>query len=311
MISKRKCKISHVIALLFASIVAIAVPSGLHGTNGDSAKSPLPIDPDFKPREGKYYYNVDFNNVNIGYATIAIDRDGDFYKVQVNAQSVGMVDSLYRLRYRGESIMGTDPISPVETKMQQEVRSKEKDITIKFQENGQIKAVEKKSENGSTVKFDVRKVQAERFTLDPFSATYLVRGLEWKAGVEKVFDVYPGKYQYELRLRCENLVTLDIAGEKRKAWVIIPKVTNLDPEKRAEAMKKKPMNTKIYLSADDLKDVLKIEASHALGNFRVLMVRFDPTPVPVKEVSATPKDVDAKSKGIEMKGKPEASPAGN
>jgi hypothetical protein len=62
-------------------------------------------------------------------------------------------------------------------------------------------------------------------------------------------------------------------------------VTNLDPEKRAEALKKKPMSTKIYVSADELKDVLKIEASHSLGNFRVLMVRFDPAVEQPKEVA--------------------------
>jgi hypothetical protein len=299
-------------AFLFIASAAWFLPDNAFGTNGDGNRRSLPIDPDFKPRLGKYYYNVSFNNVNIGNANIIIDRDGDLYKVQVNAQSVGMVDSLYRLRYRGESTYGTDPLSPVETKMQQEVRSTEKDTTIKFQDNGAIRAVEKKSENGNKVKYDVRKVQTDRFTIDPFSATYLVRGLDWKVGVEKVFDVYPGKYQYELRLKCDSLVTININGEKRKAWVIIPKVTNLDPEKRAEALKKKPMSTKIYVSADELKDVLKIEASHALGNFRVLMVRFDPAVVQSKEVAPSSKEVnipasqgDIKSKGGDVPNKPE------
>ncbi len=309
--NKRKNTINLMAALVVALGGSLCIPLDLLGANGDNAKAPLSVTPDFKPREGKYYYNVDFNSVNIGYATIGIDRDGDFYKVQVNAQSVGMVDSLYRLRYRGESIMGTDPISPVETKMQQEVRSKEKDISIKFQENGKIKAVEKKSENGSTVKYDVRNVQSERFTLDPFSATYLVRGLDWKVGAEKVFDVYPGKYQYELRLRCESLVTIDVGGEKRKAWVIVPKVTNLDPLKRAEALKKKPMNTKIYLSTDELKDVLKIEASHALGYFRVLMVRFDPATVQTREAVSTPKEADGGNKAADVPDKPGTAPSGN
>lgn len=293
-------------AFLVLLSTGLLLPEGLFSSNGDAAKSQLPIDPGFKPREGKYYYNVDFNNVNIGNANIAIDREGDLYKVQVNAQSVGMVDTLYRLRYRGESIMGTDPLSPVEMKTQQEVRSTEKDITIKFQDNGKIKTTEKKMENGNTVKYDVRRVQTERFTLDPFSAAYLVRGLEWKAGIEKVFDVYPGKYQYELRLRCDGLVMLDMGGEKRKAWVIVPKVTNLDPQRRTEALKKKPMNTKIYVSADDKKDVLKIEASHTLGNFRVLMVKFEPAPV--KEVGAPVKEGDLKSNTGDSPNKQDAVP---
>jgi hypothetical protein len=304
-----------VMASLFITGAAWFMPVNAFGTNGDDNISSLSIDPDFRPRLGKYFYNVNFNSVNIGNANITIDRDGDLYKVQVNAQSVGMVDSLYRLRYRGEATMGTDPLSSVETKMQQEVRSTEKETTIKFQDNGAIKTVEKKSENGNTVTYDVRKVQTERFTIDPFSATYLVRGLDWKVGVEKVFDVYPGRYQYELRLKCESLVTIDINGEKRKAWVIIPKVTNLDPEKRAEALKKKPISTKIYVSADEFKDVLKIEASHTLGNFRVLMVRFDPAADQPKEVAPISKEVnipasqgDIKGKGGDVPNKPEGTP---
>jgi hypothetical protein len=299
-------------AFLFMMSVAWSVPVDAFGTNGDGDSRSLSIAPDFKPRLGKYYYNVNFNHVNIGNANIVIGRDGDLYKVQVNAQSIGMVDSLYRLRYRGEATLGTDPLSPVETKMQQEVRSTEKDTTIKFQDNGTIKTVEKKSDNGNTATYDVRRVQTDRFTMDPFSAAYLVRGLDWKVGVEKVFDVYPGKYQYELRLKCDSLVTVDINGEKRKAWVIIPTVTNLDPQKRAEALKKKPMSTRIYVSADDLKDVLKIEASHTLGNFRVLMVRFDPAvdqhkeaaPV-IKEINVPAGQKDIKSKDGDVPNKPE------
>jgi len=254
----------------------------------------LPIDPDFKPRLGKYYYNVNFNNVSIGNATIIIDRDGELYKVQVNAQSIGMVDSLYRLRYRGEATMGTDPLSPVEMKTQQEVRSAEKDLTIKFQDNGSIRTTEKKSENGNTVTYDMRKIQTDRFTIDPFTATYLVRGLDWKVGVEKVFDVYPGKYQYELRLRCDS------------------QVTHLDPQKRAEALKKKPASSKIYVSADELKDVLKFESSHPLGYFRVIMIRFDPAVEAPKEVAPISKEVnipasqgDIKNKGGDVPNKPE------
>jgi hypothetical protein len=299
-------------AFLFLASAVWFIPGNAFGTNGEDNSHALSIDPDFKPRLGKYFYNVNFNGVNIGNANITIDRDGEFYKVQVKAQSIGMVDSLYRLRYRGEGIMGTDPLSSVETKMQQEVRSTGKDTTIQFQDNGKIKTVEKKLENGNTVKYDVRRIQTDRFTIDPFSATYLVRGLDWKVGVEKVFDVYPGKYQYELRLRCDSLVIIDINGEKRKAWVIIPTVTNLDPEKKAEAVKKKPMSTKIYVSDDEFKDVLKIEASHTLGYFRVLMVRFDPAVEAPKEVAPISKEVnipagqgDAKSKGGDAPNKQE------
>ena len=291
------------LAFLFIAGATWFIPVNAFGTNGEGNSRTLLVDTDFKPRLGKYYYNVNFNNVNIGNATIIIDREGELYKVQVNAQSVGMIDSLYKLRYKGEATMGTDPLSSVEMKTQQEVKSKEKDLTIKFQDNGSIRSVEKKSENGNTAKYDVRNVQTDRYTIDPFTATYLVRGLDWKVGVEKVFDVYPGKYQYELRLKCESLVTINSNGQKRKAWVIIPKVTHLDPQKRAEALKKKPTSSKIYVSADELKDVLKFEASHTLGFFRVIMIRFDPAVEAPKEVAPTSREVNSPAGQGDVKNK--------
>ncbi len=287
---KKKYSIFLIATIVVVSCSVLFKPMSAFSSELEGNVSPMPVNPEFKPRLGTYYYKADFNNMNIGTACIAIDREGDLYKVQVLAQTTGTVDRIYKLRYRGEALMDTDPLSPVESKMQQQVKSTEKDTTIHFKDDGTIKTVEKKSENGNTVKYDVRTLQTERFTLDPFSATYLVRGLDWKVGTEKVFDVYPGKHQYELRLKCDSMATIDISGEKRSAFVIVPKLTNLDPEKQAEALKKKQASMKIYVSADELKDVLEIDASHTLGNFRVVLVKFEPSVNQSKEE-------DAQSKG--------------
>jgi hypothetical protein len=292
---KRKYTIILITVFLMIACAELFKLEGAFGSDGEGSEGLLPIDPEFKPLLGTYYYKADFNNVSIGTACIAIDREGDFYKIQVIAQTIGTIDHLYRLRYRGQALMDTDPLSPVETTLQQQIRSTGKDTTIKFEDDGTIKTVEKKSKNGSTVKYDVRSLQTERFTLDPFSAAYLVRGLDWKVGVEKVFDVYPGKYQYELRLKCDSTAIIEVAGEKRNAWVIVPKLTFLDPEKRAEALKKKPASMKIYVSADERKDVLEIDASHTLGNLRIFLDRFEPAENQVIEGAVAGKGGDVRS----------------
>lgn len=296
-------------AILIAGILLIALgafakPESLYGSDLPAIGRAPTVEPGFQPRSGAYYYRIDFNSVNVGTACIAINRENDLYKVHVQAQTIGMVDRVYSMRYQGDSLMETDPLSPVKSKMQQEVKSTEKITTISFQENGTIKATEKKTKHGGQAKFNVRQVQPERFTLDPFSASYLVRALDWKPGVEKVFAVYTGKNQYELRLRCDSRVIVEIAGEKRDAWVIVPKVANLDPIKRAQASKKKPASMKIYVSADDLKDVLKIDASHTMGTFRVLLDRFDPA-------DNQGKPVIAQAKGAVAQGEDAASPERN
>jgi hypothetical protein len=268
------------IMILFLIILAFIYP---FPTNSDSAfglniegTSAIPIDHKFKPRLGTYNYKVEFNNLDIITASVVVALDGDLYKMQVSAETTGAVDKIFKMRYKGEAVTDTVPIAPIETKTQQKVRSKEKDITISFQENGKIKTTEKKFKNGDTVSFDVRKLQTERFTLDPFSASYLVRVLDWQVGRAQVFDVYTGKGQYELILKCIGETTIDFAGEKRKAWVIVPDIKQLDDSNQYVEMKKKPSNMKMYVSADENKDILKMEASHTLGYFRVTMVNFQP-----------------------------------
>jgi hypothetical protein len=289
------------LTLMITCLTSLRLDSAFGLNTGDNA-SPIPIDHKFRPRLGTYNYKVEFNNLDIITACVMVGLDGDLYKTQVTAETTGAIDKLFRMRYKGEAITDTDSnsITPVGAKTQQKVRSKEKDITISFQENGTIKTTEKKLKNGDSVSYDVRKLQTDRFTLDPFSASYLIRVLDWQVGRTQVFDVYTGKGQYELLLTCVGETTIDSAGEKRKVWVITPDAKELDDNNQYVALKKKPSNMKIYVSADENKDILKMEASHTLGYFRVVLKSFQP---------AEPnKKTDLLSKEAVVTGKPAETP---
>jgi len=271
------------VCLLIAPLTEAVAAPGFSGL-----QPPRPDDTGFEPLQGTYSYLVDFNNMRIGTIDLSIERENDLYKVQVFAKTINMFDRLYKIRYRGEAVIDSDPFAPVQTKVQQQVRTRERATTTTFQPGGAIKTLERKSDDGE-VEYETKNIQPEKFMLDPFSATYLVRGFDWKVGMEKIFDVFPGKSQYEIRLKCEKLVMLDMGGTKRVAWVIIPTAVNLDPEKQAEASKKPQANLKIYLSADDQKDVLKIEASHMLGNLTVNLDKFEPSIYQGKVAAGTTK----------------------
>lgn len=263
------------VVLFMVGLVIMPTSNAIAMTDATGLKPPRPDDAGFKPMLGTYSYKVDFNNMRIGTIDLTIERENDLYKIQVFAKTINMFDRLYKIRYRGSAVIDSDPFSPVKTKVQQQVKTRERAMTTTFEPGGTIRTLEKKTDDGE-VEYETKSIQPDRFMLDPFSATYLVRGFDWKVGVEKVFDVFPGKSQYELKLRCENQVMLDMGGVQRPAWVIIPRAINLDPEKQAEAAKKPSANLKIYLSADEQKDVLKIEASHMLGNLNVVLSGFEP-----------------------------------
>ncbi len=239
-------------------------------------KPQLVKDPDFKPRLGTYYYCFEYNSMNLGTAWVSITREGDFHRMEVSARTSDTIDYIYRIRYRGVNFTDLDPLSPLETRIQQQVRSNEKDIVMRFQQNGNVKTTQKYIEKGVIVDGTVRNFHAEKFTTDPFSATYLARGLEWKPGLEQIFEVYNGKKRYELNLKCTGRTAVEMPGGKRDAWVIVPSAKEIEDDGRKVELKKRPSSMKIYLSADELKDVLRIEASHTIGSFLVLLDRFEP-----------------------------------
>lgn len=264
------------VALCLICLVIAPLTDAVAFTGGSGLQPPRPDDAGFEPLRGTYSYLVDFNNMRIGTIDLSIERENDLYKVQVFAKTINMFDRLYKIRYRGEAVIDSDPFTPVQTRVQQQVKDRERATTTTFQPSGAIKTQERKSDDGE-VEYETKHIQPEKFMLDPFSATYLVRGFDWKVGLVRIFDVFPGKSQYEIRLKCEKLVMLDMGGVKRPAWVIIPTAVNLDPDKQAEAARKPQANLKIYLSADEQKEVLKIDASHMLGNLTVFLDKFQPS----------------------------------
>jgi len=262
------------IATLFyiAFFSLIPFSSRIIASESETQNKPLPVDHKFTPRAGTYYYLFDLNDIGIGSGSVSIGKEGDLYKVNISAQTNSSIDRLYRIRYKGENLINTDS-HPVESKINQLVKSVKKDTIISFHEDGTIKTIEKKYNKGKT-DLNTREIHTEKFTLDPLSVTYLVRILDWKVGVEQVFDLYNGKDKYLLRLKCNGKTTFYSGEEYREAWIITPAINRIT--KGGDDNKKKPIEMKILVSADEMKDVLEIEASYKFGHLRAIMERFAP-----------------------------------
>ncbi|HQH99792.1 MAG TPA: DUF3108 domain-containing protein [Deltaproteobacteria bacterium] len=273
-----RAKMKRLMILISAALMVVGSSEPVHSINQEMSGNPSGSqnDSSFQPRLGTYYYCFEFNRMNIGSASISILRDGELYKMQVYAKTNDKIDYVYKIRYRGENITDIDTVSPLETKITQKVKSTEKDILIKFQGDGTIRTSERVIKKGEPPDDEVRKVNSNKDTMDPFSATYLARGFDWKIGAEHLFVVYTGKKRYELCLKCIGKTSIEMPGGKRDTWVIVPTAKPLDADKSKSGEKKKPADVKIYLSADQDKDVLKIEASHTMGTFLVLLNRFEP-----------------------------------
>ena len=212
--------------------------------------------------------------MDIGTGWISMLRDGNLYKIRYEAKTNEKVDYVYKARYKGEGIMETDPLKPVSAILHQRVRSKTKEITIYFEENGTIITTETKTEEGEEPESKVRKTRADGLTIDPLSAVFLMQGIKWELGKEKVLEVYTGKAHYETRFTCVDEAQLENSGIKRNAWVINQVSRNLDKE--PEEQPEKDPWLKIYVSANGYPDVLKVETTRKIGQLTFTLDRFEP-----------------------------------
>ena len=233
--------------------------------------SQLPVDLEFRPELGTYFYDIFWKGARVGKAAITIDKDDDLYKIGVHADSNSKVSMLYKFRYKGEVEVEPYPLKPVKAKVTEKAGRKEKKIEFSFPEDDRVEAVEVKSVGGKKRSVTEKRATSTSFIVDPFSVVFLVRHLDWHIGMAEVFDVFTGKKKYQLTLYCKSVVTKTVGDAARQAWEIIPEMidfTKPEEKKRAEF--------RIFLSKDEKKEILKIEGAPRIGRVEATIRKFVP-----------------------------------
>lgn len=274
-----KTKRRHI--LILAALIAFL--SGLPGIShsavdpGAGRKArPLNTDSGFRPRLGTYHYSFEFNGLNIGTGKVVLEQKGDLYEIQFSARTNRTIDRFYKARFSGGNITRADSLLPVTTRILSRVRSKSKDTAIHFRDDGTITSVRTESEKGEPLENKVKEIEASDFTMDPLSVIHLIREIDWKPGMEQRVRIFSGKSRYESHFICSGEKVVEIGGRKRKAWEIVQQAVKLDDDGRETEEEKKERNLKIYLSADNARDVLMIDSRRIMGHFLVLLEGFKP-----------------------------------
>jgi len=230
--------------------------------------------PEFAPQPGTYHYSIRWGRFTIAKADVTVSRKGPFYLMEVNANTSGIVDRFYTLRYKGQGKITASDLTPVQMHMEQQENSIFKTLTITFHAGGEVEAVEIKYKEEEEPEKKVKKVQSNGQVLDPFSAAFLARGIEWSKGEVQKYEIITGKHVYLVTLTCVDKERIKIMGKKREAWVISPKIKKIsEPEKKK---KKKIKWAKIYVSADDRREVLQLKSKATVGSVRAKLERFEP-----------------------------------
>lgn len=234
----------------------------------------------FDPPLGNYTYKVSWQGIPAATVNVKVARDGDVYRVITRAKTYSGIDIFYRLRYRAEGLISAIDLTPIRTEIDHRENSRHKVTKINFQPDGGIRAVRyRQGEQTDDLSFN-----PNNFTLDPISAGFLARGIEWKVGESKKFDTFNGKSRYLITLTANALTTINVVGKNREAWEIVPKVENLTNP----SSDKKLRAAKIYLSTDKSREILQIVSSVFVGSVSTTMTGFEPSrisPAPLTELA--------------------------
>lgn len=226
----------------------------------------------FKPLLGRYTYSVGWEGIDAASATVDVDSiDGQLH-VTASARTFSGIDLFYKLRYTADAILDPMQFSPVSLHIDHQENSKKRLIDIRYNSDGSVKAV-RAQQNGSLDK--VLAFTPQNSMLEPISAAFMARGVDWHVGATRSFDVFNGKSRYLITLTATDRKTIEHSGRERDVFVISPKVRTLTTTKANEKLRE----ASIYLSADEARDVLRIESSVFIGSVTTELVSFNPADV--------------------------------
>ena len=220
-----------------------------------------------------YVYDLSWQGIPVGSAQIEVEEKNSGGKstpmvnIKAEAKSAKVIDLVYRLRHHSESTINKSTFQPVEFQTWQTENSKIKAAKVSFGTDGKIQSVIEK--DGKVDKQS--EFVSNNFTLDPISAAFFARSIPIVVGAKALFDVFNGKHRYLIEFNVVALEEIEIMGTKRKAFKTVPtvkKLTDTEGETRLS-------EASIWISADESRQVLKLESKVFVGSVGATLVKVD------------------------------------
>ena len=228
--------------------------------------------PKFYPFESgeKAVYRTSWNGlVSVAtaeiYTTPTTINGKKVYQVRVEAKSSKALDLIWKMRDTITSTFDAKSLSPSHFTFSQRENSKIIDTEARY--NGPTKSwkvgrrqVGKKPQN---YEFDSQN------TLDPITAVYLARSVDFKVGDRLYFKVFGGRYQYLLELLIERKEPVELQSGKVEAFRIIPSIQNLTKNGYAERLN----DATVWISADERRLPVKLSSKITFGSVYMELVQ--------------------------------------
>lgn len=227
---------------------------------------------EFQPRLGEYHYDIIWGANTVGKGVIYVEREDDHYLITADQKTTGLIDRIFKLRYRGETRIKKEDLLPVEATIEEENRKRKKIQEVQYgDKTDAVKVVETKSKKKSR---KMEKKEYEFFSdtgvVDIFSAIFLARSFDWEVGERHAFSMFLSSEQYDVTLDCIGITTLDISEEQVPVWIIKPSAGKVSEEGKESLHE----DTLVYLSIDESKDLVKVKTRLGIGDVKLRLVKY-------------------------------------
>ncbi len=255
-------------AVLFVLVSVSVADQGL-------LKSPESV-PAYTPKfypyaEGeKAVYKATWNGM-ISVATAEIFTtptvvDGkEVFHVRVEAQTSKALDLIWRMRDKISSTFDAKKLLPSRFTFNQRENSRIIDTEAYYNSSANRWVV-----NRQQVGKKARRYEFDSHnTVDPITAVYLARSVDFKVGDRLYFNIFGGRYRYLLELHVTRKEPVEMAsGEVIDAFRIVPRVRNTTKKGYAQKFRE----ATVWISADERRLPIKMSSKIIFGSVYLELV---------------------------------------
>jgi hypothetical protein len=199
------------------------------------------------------------------YATPTVVGGRQVYKVRVEAKTSRALDLIWKMRDTIQSTFDAKALNPSSFSFHQRENSRIIDTEARYSESTKRWVVNRQQVGKRRKSYEF---ESEN-TLDPLTAVYLARSLDFKIGDRLYFKLFGGRYRYLLELHVEGKEPVTLAsGKTVEAYKIIPRLQNLTKRGYAERLNEGV----VWISADERRLPIKLSSKIIFGSVYVELI---------------------------------------
>jgi len=200
------------------------------------------------------------------YTTPTVVDGKNVYQVRVQAQTSKVLDLIWRMRDTIRSTFDAKGLSPSRFTFNQRENSRIIDTEGNYDSSNNRWVVTRRQVGKKTKKYEFD----SHNTIDPITAVYLARSVDFKVGDRLYFNVFGGRYRYLLELHVARKEPVEMAsGKVVEAFRIIPSIRNTTKKGYAQRF----YEAVIWISADERRLPIKMSSKIIFGSVYLELVQ--------------------------------------